>query len=152
DERPGAAQVGDGDVGRVAVFAEGHDELRRRLVARGLEEGVEGDVLPAGIELGPLGDAVDVDGLLGGRQRVQRLPGPAAELAPRRVLERERPPVERDARRRPSREDRELVSDVLPGRDALRVAAPALTTKAAGDHVALWMLVRAGPSRRRELL
>ncbi len=65
---------------------------------------------------------MDVDGDLFARQGAELFPRPATGLV-HRARDRERPLVERRVRRRPRREDREVVRDVLPGRDARRIRA-----------------------------
>src|SRR5262249_31628257 len=76
-------------------------------------EGVDRDPLPMGVELRPLGDAMDVGG--------DRLAGERVELCPRPALWRvdlagqaEVPALERDVRRRPGGEHREGGGEVLP--------------------------------------
>jgi hypothetical protein len=105
-----ARDVLEREVGRVAAVAERHDEFRARLDA--IEERVDRDTGPHGVELRPLRDAVDVDRDAFGGKRLQLVPCPASwlvDLAP----DREVPPVGRRMRRRPRRENREVRRNVL---------------------------------------
>src|SRR5262249_25747773 len=79
------------------------------------EQRVHGHALPGGVELRPLGDAVDVLGEVLGGQRPELVPGPAlgrVDLAG----ERERPLAERRVRRGTCRENREITDEILAGR------------------------------------
>src|SRR5262245_21156648 len=113
-----AGDVGERQVGRVPPV--GHREhVRRQLhTAREgfLEQRVHGDALPDGVQLGPLGDAMDVgrDGLV--RECVELLPRPA-RLQPALTTDREIPRSERRVRRGTGREHREVPRFVLAGRE-----------------------------------
>ena len=70
-----AGEVRERHVGGVAVERVGEHVGRRRRVDPGVGENVvDGDALPVGVELRPLGDAVDVAVELGARQRVELRP------------------------------------------------------------------------------
>ena len=74
-----------------------------------LEQGVDADAAPAHVELGPLRHAADVDRPVAAREGLELVPVQRDRLADE-ALDRERPAVERRARRRPGRQDREVAS------------------------------------------
>jgi len=80
------------------------------------QDRVDRDALPAGAELGPLGDAVDVDRDLLGRQRAELLPSPPGDDGPGLVNDREIPVLQRDVGRRPCAQHREVIHEVLTRR------------------------------------
>src|SRR4051812_26708840 len=127
-----AGDVLERQVRRVAAVAEGHHVLG--LVLDTLEQRVDRDALPDRVELRPLGHAVDVLRDLLARQRAELLPRPPHRLEVG-ALDRERPLLERDVRRRAGGEDGEVVSQVLPGRDAVGRPVLAPPAKSARDDV-----------------
>src|SRR5690348_7099195 len=95
-----------------------------------LEQRVDRHTGPDRVQLRPLRDAVDVDGDLLPRQRLQLVPAPAARLVDL-TPERERPALQLHARSRPRGEDREVAGDVLTGRHTPRLGvlpAPSMET------------------------
>ena len=95
-----AGDVIEWKVGRVAAVGEDRRELRGGIDA--VHQLVDGDALPYGVELRPLGHAVDVLGHGLRRQRDELLPGPSLRLVDL-ALDGEGPLVEIHARRRPRR-------------------------------------------------
>jgi hypothetical protein len=59
---------------------------------------------------------VDVDGDVLGRQLEERLPAPPADDGPRFVDDREIPVLQRDVRRRPGAQHREVIPQLLTRR------------------------------------
>ena len=107
------------DVGGVALLGMRDDVCRVRADAGHLEDRLDGDALPVGVELRPAGHAMDVgvDGLA--RQGLELVPGQGERrihLAP----DLEIPFRQVDVRDRAVVEDGELVGLVLTGRDPLR--------------------------------
>src|SRR4051812_5591115 len=101
-----------------------------------VEQRIDRNPLPDGVELAPFGDAVDIDGDRLARQCPELIPGP-----PPRGLYRspdgEVPLRERCARGRPGGKYREIRGEVLPGRDPTGnsgVLAPA-SAKPARDEI-----------------
>src|SRR5439155_26645000 len=82
-----------------------------------LEERVEAHTAPAHVELRPLGDAADIDRPVARSERLERRPVPADGLADE-TLDRERPAIERDARRGTRGENGKVARQVLARRDA----------------------------------
>src|SRR6185312_15488783 len=78
------------------------------------EQRVDRDASPDGVELRPLGHAVDVAGDLLARQGTELLPGPTARLG-QLTDDREVPRLERRVRRRSGGQDGEITGDVLAG-------------------------------------
>src|SRR5215207_6479188 len=132
DPRLAAGDVLERQIGRVAAVAERADETGA-LDVDPVEERVDRDAFPGRVELGPLGDAVDVDGRRLVGQRLELFPGPAPALDAG-ADDPEAPFLERGARRRAGGEDGEIVDEVLAGRDAggERLVA-ALAAESAGD-------------------
>src|SRR5690242_3470107 len=127
-----AGDVVEREVGRVAAVGEDRRELRGRVDP--IHEGVDRNALPAGVELRPLGDAVDVLGDAFRGERGELLPCPApgfVDLA----FDGEGPLVDVDARRGPGRQHGPVGHDVLPGRNARAGGCVApLSAEAAGDE------------------
>src|SRR5207253_4894950 len=96
------------------------------------EPRVDGDALPAGVQLRPLGDAVDVAGDLLARQVAELIPGPAPRLVDL-ADDREVPFLERRVRRRAGGEHREVRRHVLAGWDARGVGVDAAAAESARD-------------------
>jgi hypothetical protein len=130
DPRLAARGVLERDVGRVAAVGELDDVLGRRLDP--VEQRVDGDALPDGVELRPLCDAVDVDGDLLAGQSLELLPGPPARLVDL-ADDREVPAVERRMWRRACGEDGEVPGHVLAGRHAVAGRVVAAAPEASGD-------------------
>src|SRR6185312_165252 len=112
--RLAARDVLERQVGRVAAVRVLDHEVGCRLDS--FEERVDRDASPDGVELRPLGHAVDVAGDLLARQGTELLPGPTAGLV-QLADDREVPRLERRVRRRPGGEDGEVRSHVLAGWD-----------------------------------
>src|SRR5260370_11443492 len=93
------------------------DDIQRdvRIIFHLLQQGLDGDAFPMGIELGPFGDTTDVDGwrLMGKSQ--QFLPGPPLWLF-HIPFNREIPALQGGMRGRTSREDREPALEILSRR------------------------------------
>ena len=67
----------EGQISGIAVFAVGDDVARCRLQVQQLQEVFEHHAFPAGIELAPAGDAVDIHCHSAGWQLQEFFPGPA---------------------------------------------------------------------------
>src|SRR5689334_19000626 len=115
-----SGQILDGDVRRVTAVAK-RDRVSA-IVFDALEQGVDRDTFPVGVELRPLRDAVNVLRHRFGGECAKLLPGPAD--GPRPTLDRESPLLERRVRRGPRREHRKIVSRVLPRRQPPTVVPP----------------------------
>src|SRR5438876_11700049 len=91
--------------------------------------------MPAHVELRPLRHAADVDHVLLGGQLEELLPGPRDRLLDE-ALDRERPAIERDARRWSRGKNRVILDEVLAGRRPVARTASASTPpdEAAGDE------------------
>src|SRR6185437_4254244 len=145
--RLAAGHVRDRQVGGVPAVAEGQHVLR--VGAYLFEQGLDRHCLPAGVQLGPAGDTVDVSGHLLDRQLLQLGPGPRLLLfaaAP----DRERPVLFFRVRRRTSRQYGEVLGHVLTWRypstfgfTALAVESPRHRT-----HV----VTRSRPARSRNAM
>ena len=104
--RLAAGDVVYGQVGGIAAITERHDI--GRVVPDLVQQGVDGHPLPVGVELGPAGDAVDVDGDGPDGQRPDFLSGPGLPgLAA--LGDGERPLLQQGVQRRPCRQHREPV-------------------------------------------
>src|ERR671910_81956 len=111
----------------VRGVAERRDVLRGSLQA--FEQGLNRDALPPGVELRPLGDAVDVAGDLLGGERPELLPRPSLRLV-YLAADREVPLLKRRAGRGACREYREAIDQVLAWREAvLALRSPAAAPK-----------------------
>ena len=86
-----------GRVGGITAVGKGHQVRRRISNAGGGEKIVDGDALPRGVQLAPLGDAVDVGVDFGLGQRTELLPVPLAQGLALRADQDEAPLVQRDA-------------------------------------------------------
>src|SRR5215510_12275957 len=127
EDQPGfaARDVLERQVGRVAAVRVLGHELGCRLDP--FEKRVDRDAPPDGVELGPLGHAVDVAGDLLARQGAELLPGPAARLV-QLADDGKVPQPGRRVRRRPGRKDGEVRSHVLAGRDTRGIDVHGATT------------------------
>ena len=110
DPRLAVADVLEREVG--GVVAVGEREDMGGIVIDPVEERVNRDAFPVGVELRPFRDAVDVRPDLLARERTELLPGPRGRLG-RPAHDRERPLGGWRVRRRPGREHREVPDDVL---------------------------------------
>ena len=99
------------------------------------EQVVDGDALPGGVQLAPLGDAVDVGVDFGLGQRAELLPIPFAQRLALRADQDEAPLVQRDALGGTCGQNREPAFQVLPGRDGARGRFAAPSEESSGDHV-----------------
>jgi hypothetical protein len=88
DPRLTIGDVGEGEVGRIAAVAERQGEVGRSVDI--CEQDVDGDAPPRGVELGPLGDAVDVGIDLFAGEGEELLPRPRRRLVDR-ARDSERP-------------------------------------------------------------
>src|SRR5262249_21841147 len=113
--RLAARDVLEREVGRVAAVRVLGHELGCRLDP--FEERVDRNAAPDGVELGPLGHAVDVAGDLLARQGTELLPGPTARSV-QLADDGKVPRLQRRVRRRPGGENGEITGDVLAGWDA----------------------------------
>src|SRR5262249_26294071 len=95
------------------------------------EERVDRYASPHGVELRPLGHAVDVARDLLARQGTELLPGPAARLV-QLADDGKVPQLERRVRRRSGREDGEVRSHILAGRDTRGIDVHGATTPESG--------------------
>src|ERR1700722_11430728 len=124
--RRAAGQVGHRLVGRVAPVAVGHRE--RAVVPGQVQQRVHRHALPDGVQLGPLCDAVDVDGYVLARQGAELVPAPRLLLAA--AADGEAPAVQGRVRGGAGRQDREVLGHVLAWRDPAcglrRVLPPAV--------------------------
>src|SRR6266516_4359721 len=145
DPRLAVGDVLKRQVRRVPAVAEGHHV--RRFVLDVLQKRVDGDAFPDRGELRPLRDAVDVLRDRLARQLPELVPGPADRLGA--TPDRERPLLERRVRRGPGGQDREVVRQVLAGRDAVgwALAPPALESTRDDAHVDI-LAGAAGPRLR----
>ncbi len=116
-----ADQVGERDVGGVPAVTVGHDVRGGGFEGQRIDQGVEGDPAPAGGELRPPCDAVDVGGDL--------VVGATLEPLPRERrrpvlggLDDERPFVQGDRRCGLGRQHREVERGVLPPRRQRRAS------------------------------
>ena len=102
-------------VGRVVAVAVRRHVAPRGIDLDGLQQGVDADGKPFGVELGPFRDAADVDGVGLRGEFLKFLPAPG-HRRPDEALDRERPSVERGMGRRSRREHREVRDQVLTRR------------------------------------
>src|SRR5207245_5281970 len=109
--------IDERQIGGIASIAESDDIPRDvGVIIHLLQQGLDGDAFPMGIELGPLGDTTDVDGwcLMGKGQ--QFLPGPTLWFF-HVPYNREIPLLQGSMRRRPCREDRKAALKILSRRE-----------------------------------
>src|SRR5437763_9844312 len=146
---PGLAvhDVLERQVGGVAAVAEHGDVLGPGL--HPLQQGGDRNAFPGGVELRPLGDAMDVlrDGV--GRQGEQLLPRPALRLIDL-AFDGEGPLVQVGAGRRTGGQNREIVHQVLAWRQTRArsgIAAPSLEPARDETHQA--MSIAHGAAARR---
>jgi hypothetical protein len=112
-----AGQVRHRHVGRIAPVAVGHRE--RAVMPGQVQQRVHRHAPPRGIQLGPLRDAVNVNGHVLGRQGAEIRPAPRLLLAA--TADGEGPPVQGGIRCRAGGQDREVLGHVLARRDPARV-------------------------------
>ena len=126
--------VPGGQVGGVAAVGEGHEVGRNVADAGGGEQVVDGHAFPGGVQLAPLGDAMDVGEDFGLGQAAELLPSPFAEGFAIDAHEGESPLIQRDALGRAGGEHREATLQVLAGRNGTwrRFTTPA--EKPSCDH------------------
>src|SRR5215510_512750 len=125
-------QILQGEVRGVAAVAVRQHVLRGGLDV--LEQRVEGDALPLGVELRPARHAVDVDGDRRARQLPELLPRPAPHLVDL-ALDGEVPVVGLGVGHRPGRQHREVAADiVLAGRQPARRPGAAPAGESSGDE------------------
>src|SRR5207245_11500205 len=98
--------------------AVGHHVPSRGIDLDGLQQGVDADSKPFGVELGPFRDAADVDGIGLRGEFLKFLPAPGHRRLDE-ALDRKGPSVERGMGRRSRREHREIRDQVLTRREAL---------------------------------
>jgi hypothetical protein len=103
-------QVLQGQVGGVAAI--GGDQREAGAGVQALQQGIQRHPFPGGAELGPVGDAVQVDGDLFCGQGAEAGPVPAPLLAGL-AGDGELPVGEVDAGGRSGRQDREVLDQVL---------------------------------------
>src|SRR5215472_13193994 len=149
EDHPGLAarDVPERQVGRVAAVRVLGHVLGCRLDP--FEERVDRDASPDGVELGPLGHAVDVAGDLLARQGTGLLPGPAARLV-QLADDGKVPRLERRVRRRSGGEDGEVRGHMLAGWDTrgidVRGATAPESARDDGCHLVL-LSYRGHPTR-----
>ena len=138
--------VGERKVRRVVTLCEGDHVLGARVDAT--EERVDRDAPPAGRQLRPLGDAMDVDGDVLRGQGAKLRPRPDRRPGTGLIDHGEVPRVEVDIRGRAGGEHWEVVDQVLAGRDQPRagLASPTPETSVHDPHDALLTTIP-GPGR-----
>src|SRR5207244_3008540 len=98
DEGLPVDDIAERQVGGVAADRVRDHEAGGRVDLDVLQQGVDADARPDGVQLGPLRDAADVDGPLPRRKGAELRPVPADRLT-NEPVDGERPAVERNVRR-----------------------------------------------------
>jgi len=132
EESRGTEEVGERDVGGIAVFGFDHDVRGSGADADPLQEVGKKDAFPADVEAAPAGDAVHVGGDLGHGETREFVPGEAQALVDH-AGDFEIPGLGIEARDGADVEDRPLQGEGLIGREAAGVAHQAFLAFAFGE-------------------